>query len=88
MPPLFLHLSLHLVVCLWSVLLLMSYSQNRYTVMPALVAFLDQLTKWYVRLNRERLKGADEDAAQGLSVLFWVLQQVSDRESDRESDRV
>mmetsp|Transcript_27236 Transcript_27236/g.35304 ORF Transcript_27236/g.35304 Transcript_27236/m.35304 type:complete len:1166 (+) Transcript_27236:87-3584(+) len=46
-----------------------------YTVMPRLVSFLDQLTKWYVRLNRERLKGSDGDdeAFVGLSVLYEVL---------------
>ena len=27
-----------------------------YTVMPALVKFVTQLTNWYVRLNRDRLK--------------------------------
>jgi isoleucyl-tRNA synthetase len=50
-----------------------------YTVMPRLVAFLDQLTKWYVRLNRERLKGSEGDgeALVGLSVLFKVLETVT-----------
>ena len=27
-----------------------------YTVMPKLVKFVDQLTNWYVRMNRKRLK--------------------------------
>lgn len=27
-----------------------------YTVMPRLVKFVDQLTNWYVRMNRKRLK--------------------------------
>lgn len=27
-----------------------------YTVVPVLVKFIDQLTNWYVRLNRRRLK--------------------------------
>lgn len=50
-----------------------------YTVMPRLVAFLDQLTKWFVRLNRDRLKGGESDleAAVGLSVLFGVLETVT-----------
>jgi isoleucyl-tRNA synthetase len=50
-----------------------------YTVMPRLVSFLDQLTKWYVRLNRERLKGSegDDEAEVGLSVLFGVLEKVT-----------
>lgn len=49
-----------------------------YTVMPRLVTFIDQLTNWYVRLNRLRLKGtavsstqADRSAA--LAVLYEVL---------------
>jgi isoleucyl-tRNA synthetase len=50
-----------------------------YTVMPRLVSFLDQLTKWYVRLNRERLKGSegDEEALTGLNVLYKVLLTVT-----------
>ena len=30
-----------------------------YTVVPALVKYIEQLTKWYVRLNRSRLKGSE-----------------------------
>lgn len=55
-----------------------------YTVMPALVKFVTQLTNWYVRLNRERLKGlegegkeADDEAEMGLQVLYDVLMDVS-----------
>ena len=50
-----------------------------YTVMPRLVRFIDDLTKWYVRLNRERLKGSDGDdqAFTGLSVLYRVLLTVA-----------
>lgn len=46
-----------------------------YTVVPRLVDFIDQLTKWYVRLNRPRLKGeiTEEDALLGLNVLYEVL---------------
>ncbi|KAF0683465.1 Aste57867_24499 [Aphanomyces stellatus] len=46
-----------------------------YTVVPRLVDFIDQLTKWYVRLNRNRLKGSDgaEEAHVALSALFEVL---------------
>ena len=47
-----------------------------YTVMPELVRFIVQLTNWYVRLNRDRLKGAegdDVDAETGLQVLYDVL---------------
>ena len=53
-----------------------------YTVMPALVTFVTQLTNWYVRLNRERLKGnegdnADAEAETGLQVLYDVLLDIS-----------
>lgn len=52
-----------------------------YTVVPILVKFLDNLTNWYVRLNRERMRGtltgdiqADaEDCCTALNVLFEVL---------------
>jgi len=51
-----------------------------YTVMPALVRFVTQLTNWYVRLNRDRLKGMsgdDTDAEIGLQVLYDVLLSVT-----------
>lgn len=55
-----------------------------YTVMPALVKVVDQLTNWYVRLNRDRLKGLEGDGAEadtqaetGLQVLFDVLLNVT-----------
>jgi isoleucyl-tRNA synthetase len=46
-----------------------------YTVVPRLVSFVNNLTNWYVRLNRNRLKGTDgeEQAFIALSVLFNVL---------------
>jgi isoleucyl-tRNA synthetase len=46
-----------------------------YTVVPRLVDFIDQLTKWYVRLNRFRIKGemGEENALLGLNVLYQVL---------------
>lgn len=46
-----------------------------YTVVPRLVDFIDQLTKWYVRLNRFRIKGemGEGDALLGLNVLYQVL---------------
>ena len=45
-----------------------------YTVVPRLVSFIEQLTNWYVRLNRRRLKGLDggEVALVSLSVLYEV----------------
>jgi len=49
-----------------------------YTVMPALVKFVTQLTNWYVRLNRDRLKGMEgDDAETGLQVLYDVLLDVT-----------
>ena len=50
-----------------------------YTVVPRLCDFIDQLTNWYVRLNRDRLKGTlgVEQAKLGLNVLFEVLSTMS-----------
>mmetsp|Transcript_10779 Transcript_10779/g.15879 ORF Transcript_10779/g.15879 Transcript_10779/m.15879 type:complete len:1171 (+) Transcript_10779:126-3638(+) len=55
-----------------------------YTVMPALVGYVTQLTNWYVRLNRDRLKGmegegeeAEKEAEVGLQVLYDVLLDVT-----------
>lgn len=46
-----------------------------YTVVPRLVSCIEELTNWYVRLNRDRLKGVmgDAEAVIGLNVLFEVL---------------
>lgn len=46
-----------------------------YTVVPRLVRFIDQLTNWYVRLNRRRLKGGDgaDEALVSLCALYEVL---------------
>jgi isoleucyl-tRNA synthetase len=46
-----------------------------YTVVPRLVSFIDQLTNWYVRLNRRRLKGGDgpQEALVSLCALYDVL---------------
>lgn len=46
-----------------------------YTVVPKLVAFIDNLTNWYVRMNRRRLKGDGgvEDCCRGLETLYSVL---------------
>lgn len=48
-----------------------------YTVLPELIKFIDEMTNWYVRLNRDRLKGGDEDGQTGLAVLFEVLYNLS-----------
>ncbi len=46
-----------------------------YTVVPHLVAFIDDLTNWYVRLNRARLTGreGEDEARNSLSCLYEVL---------------
>ncbi|XP_075235221.1 isoleucyl-tRNA synthetase [Lycorma delicatula] len=46
-----------------------------YSVVPRLVQFIDNLTNWYVRMNRRRLKGEGgmEDCNQALSTLASVL---------------
>lgn len=46
-----------------------------YTVVPKLVKLVDQLTNWYVRMNRKRLKGEGgvDDWKIALETLFSVL---------------
>uniref|UniRef100_A0A1B0CA15 Isoleucine--tRNA ligase, cytoplasmic n=2 Tax=Lutzomyia longipalpis TaxID=7200 RepID=A0A1B0CA15_LUTLO len=46
-----------------------------YTVVPRLTKFIDQLTNWYVRLNRRRLKGelGKEDCLISLNTLYDIL---------------
>lgn len=46
-----------------------------YTVVPRLLHFIEQLTNWYVRLNRTRMKGAagPKDTHFALSTLTQVL---------------
>lgn len=46
-----------------------------YTVVPRLLTFIEQLTNWYVRMNRHRLKGklGKEDSHLALATLFHVL---------------
>ena len=47
-----------------------------YTVVPRLVEFIEMLTNWYVRLNRERLRnqaGDADDCRKSLCTLFTVL---------------
>ena len=46
-----------------------------YLVVPKLLKFLDQLSKWYVRLNRTRLKGetGKKDWTIALNILLEVL---------------
>lgn len=46
-----------------------------YTVVPRLIKFVDNLTNWYVRMNRKRLKGDEgkDEANKALHTLFSVL---------------
>lgn len=46
-----------------------------YTVVPRLIKFVDNLTNWYVRSNRRRLKGETglEDGQKALETLFSVV---------------
>ncbi|CAG8595968.1 6726_t:CDS:10 [Ambispora leptoticha] len=46
-----------------------------YTVVPRLLQLIDELTNWYVRFNRKRLKGeyGPEDTIDALNTLFEVL---------------
>lgn len=46
-----------------------------YTVVPKLLNFIDQLTNWYIRFNRRRLKGENgvDDCLKALNSLFEAL---------------
>lgn len=51
-----------------------------YTVVARLVSFLEDLTNWYVRLNRERMRGRSggpEEALTSLNTLYSVLLNVT-----------
>lgn len=46
-----------------------------YTIIPRLLALIDELTNWYIRFNRKRLKGENgkEDTVSALNTLFEAL---------------
>ena len=46
-----------------------------YTVTPKLLLFIEQLTKWYLRLNKKRLKGEEgaDEWDESLTTLFAVI---------------
>ena len=46
-----------------------------YTIVPRLLDLVDELTNWYIRFNRRRLKGEDgkEDTIAALNTLFETL---------------
>jgi isoleucyl-tRNA synthetase len=50
-----------------------------YTVVPKLLSFLENLTNWYVRLNRLRLKGETDEADWfvALNVLYEVIHKAN-----------
>ncbi|CCK68674.1 isoleucine--tRNA ligase ILS1 KNAG_0B02320 [Huiozyma naganishii CBS 8797] len=50
-------------------------SYKLYTVVPKLLHFIDELTNWYIRFNRRRLKGESgvEDCLKALNSLFEAL---------------
>lgn len=50
-----------------------------YTLASTFVSFLQNLTRWYVRLNRDRMGGVDgpEEALTSLNTLYHVLLNVS-----------
>eukprot|EP00918_Siedleckia_nematoides_P090288 GHVU01198480.1.p1 GENE.GHVU01198480.1~~GHVU01198480.1.p1 ORF type:complete len:1014 (+),score=247.26 GHVU01198480.1:1900-4941(+) len=49
-----------------------------YNVLPQLVGFLDNLTNWYLRLNRDRMRGTNGvgEARVALRVLYDVLRRL------------
>ena len=50
-----------------------------YTIGPRLLVFMDDLTNWYVRMNRARLKGlrGREEALDSSAVLLQVLRTLT-----------
>lgn len=46
-----------------------------YTVVPYLIKYIDNLTNWYVRMNRKRIKGEDDpqDCKNALTTLFLAI---------------
>lgn len=50
-----------------------------YTVVPSLLELIDELTNWYIRFNRRRLKGesGSEEATMALTCLFEALLTLS-----------
>lgn len=53
----------------------MSIAYRLYTVVPRLLRLIEDLTNWYIRFNRKRLKGENgtEDTVFALNSLFEVL---------------
>ncbi|KOX67618.1 Isoleucine--tRNA ligase, cytoplasmic [Melipona quadrifasciata] len=51
------------------------HAYKLYTVVPHLIKYIDNLTNWYVRMNRKRIKGdgGATDCQEALTTLFSVL---------------
>jgi len=49
-----------------------------YTVIPKLVDFIDQMSRWYLRFNKNRLKGSQgrTDCLNSLTILYEVLVKI------------
>lgn len=47
-----------------------------YTVIPHLLFFIDQLSRWYVRFNKGRLKGSGKACRDSLCTLYRVLYEL------------
>lgn len=58
-----------------SVYIILFVAYRLYTVVPRLVKFVEDLTNWYIRMNRKRLKGDTEtaDCKAALETLFIVI---------------
>lgn len=50
-----------------------------YNVVPELLAFIEDLTNWYIRLNRRRFwsEGLDEDKCKAYSTLYTTIRDIS-----------
>jgi isoleucyl-tRNA synthetase len=50
-----------------------------YNVIPALFEFIEELTNWYIRLNRRRFweEGLEEDKKQAYSTLYSTVKEIS-----------
>ena len=72
--------ALHLLLCQsFHIQILLSSAYRLYTVVPSLLELVDELTNWYIRFNRRRLKGENgsEDAVIALTCLFEALLTLS-----------
>ena len=54
-------------------------SYHLYNVVPALFEFIEDLTNWYIRLNRNRFwgEGLSDDKCQAFSTLYRTLVELS-----------